>query len=76
LALPRRLHTARRRFGQDRRRGYRRRDGTHSIVIRSVNNLDSDQCPWIEPIYISHLKKDGWTVISMKNDWKRIFAFE
>jgi len=21
-------------------------------------------------------KKDGWTVISMKNDWKRIFAFE
>jgi hypothetical protein len=21
-------------------------------------------------------KKDGWIVISMKNDWKRIFAFE
>jgi hypothetical protein len=21
-------------------------------------------------------KKDGWTVFSMKNDWKRIFAFE
>ena len=21
-------------------------------------------------------KKDGWTVISMRNDWKRIFAFE
>jgi hypothetical protein len=21
-------------------------------------------------------KKDGWTIISMKNDWKRIFAFE
>jgi phosphoglycolate phosphatase-like HAD superfamily hydrolase len=21
-------------------------------------------------------RKDGWTVISMKNDWKRIFAFE
>mgnify|MGYP000653238501 CR=1 FL=1 len=20
--------------------------------------------------------KDGWTVISMKNDWKRVFAFE
>jgi hypothetical protein len=20
--------------------------------------------------------KDGWLVISMKNDWKRIFAFE
>ena len=21
-------------------------------------------------------KKKGWTVISMKNDWSRIFAFE
>jgi hypothetical protein len=21
-------------------------------------------------------KKNGWIVISMKNDWKRIFAFE
>ena len=21
-------------------------------------------------------KQQGWTVISMKNDWKRIFAFE
>ena len=21
-------------------------------------------------------RKNGWTVISMKNDWKRIFAFE
>jgi hypothetical protein len=21
-------------------------------------------------------KKQGWTVISMKNDWNRIFAFE
>ena len=21
-------------------------------------------------------KKKGWTVISMKNDWKKIFAFE
>jgi hypothetical protein len=21
-------------------------------------------------------KKQGWTVITMKNDWKRVFAFE
>ena len=21
-------------------------------------------------------QKDGWTVVSMKNDWKQIFAFE
>jgi len=25
---------------------------------------------------ISDAKKDGWFVISMKGDWKRIFAFE
>jgi hypothetical protein len=24
---------------------------------------------------VGHQKKD-WTVISMKNDWKRVFAFE
>jgi phosphoserine phosphatase len=23
-----------------------------------------------------HAKKDGWTVASMKNDWKQVFAFE
>jgi len=28
-----------------------------------------------QPLY-DEAKKDGWTVISMKNDWKRIFAFE
>ena len=25
---------------------------------------------------LGQAKKDGWTVISMKNDWRRIFAFE
>ena len=28
------------------------------------------------PALYDEAKKDGWTVISMKNDWKRIFAFE
>jgi phosphoglycolate phosphatase-like HAD superfamily hydrolase len=27
------------------------------------------------PLY-DEAKKDGWVIISMKNDWKRIFAFE
>jgi hypothetical protein len=26
--------------------------------------------------YYDLAKKNGWTIISMKNDWKRIFAFE
>jgi len=25
---------------------------------------------------MAEAKKNGWTVISMKHDWKRIFAFE
>jgi hypothetical protein len=28
-----------------------------------------------QPLY-DEAKKDGWIVISMKDDWKRIFAFE
>jgi len=25
---------------------------------------------------MAEAKKDGWTVISMKDDWKKIFAFK
>ena len=25
---------------------------------------------------MAEARKNGWTVISMKNDWKQIFAFE
>ena len=28
-----------------------------------------------QPLY-DEAKKKGWTVISIKNDWKRVFAFE
>ena len=28
------------------------------------------------PALYDEAKKQGWTVISMKNDWKKIFAFE
>ena len=28
------------------------------------------------PALDEHAKKDGWTVVSMKNDWKQVFAFE
>jgi len=31
--------------------------------------------PLTQQLY-DEAKRDGWTVISMKNDWKRIFAFE
>jgi phosphoserine phosphatase len=28
------------------------------------------------PTLDEHAKKDGWTVVSMKDDWKQVFAFE
>jgi hypothetical protein len=28
------------------------------------------------PALYEQAKKDGWTVVSMKDDWKGIFAFE
>jgi len=28
------------------------------------------------PALYEHAKKDGWTVVSMKDDWKQVFAFE
>ena len=28
------------------------------------------------PALYDEAKKNGWTVIGMKTDWKRIFAFE
>ena len=30
----------------------------------------------VHPGLYDEAKKDGWIVISMKNDWKRIFAFD
>jgi hypothetical protein len=36
---------------------------------------DSKVGAFIQALY-DEAKKAGWTVISMKNDWKRIFAFE
>jgi len=34
--------------------------------------------PYTELMYalMTEAKRKGWAVISMKNDWKRIFAFE
>jgi hypothetical protein len=34
------------------------------------------QVPTFSDELMSLAKKQGWVVISMKNDWKRIFAFE
>ena len=34
-----------------------------------------DFVPLVSPELYDEAIKDGWIVVSMKNDWKRIFAF-
>ena len=54
-----------------------------STTIRRANMLtvqpqglpDTKVGTFTQALY-DEAKKGGWTVISMKNDWKRIFAFE
>jgi hypothetical protein len=54
--------------------------------VARIATFDQDGTLWVEhPIYsqviftqalYDEAKKDGWVVISMKNDWKRIFGFD
>jgi hypothetical protein len=36
---------------------------------------DTKVCTFTQDLF-DEARKDGWVVISMKNDWKKIFAFE
>lgn len=37
--------------------------------------LDTNTGPFSQAMY-DMAEKQAWTIISMKNDWKKIFAFE
>jgi len=51
-------------------------DATREYAYGPAQGLpDSKVGTFTQPLY-DEAKRDGWTVISMKNDWKRIFAFE
>ena len=63
---------------------YRQRlDGRRSHERHAANQVhcgsqglpDTKVGSFTQALY-DEAKKKGWTVISMKNDWKRIFAFE
>jgi hypothetical protein len=53
-------------------------------VAERIATFDNDGTLWCEqpmPVQFyfalyEQAKKDGWTVISMKDDWKPVFAFE
>jgi len=51
-------------------------DAVREFAYGPAEGLPASQVGTFTQALYDEAKKDGWTVISMKNDWKQIFAFE
>jgi hypothetical protein len=51
-------------------------DATREYAYGPAEGLPDSKVGTFTQALYDEAKKNGWTVISMKNDWKRIFAFE
>jgi phosphoglycolate phosphatase-like HAD superfamily hydrolase len=51
-------------------------DARREYAYGPAQDLPDTKVGTFTPELYDEAKKNGWTVISMKNDWKRIFAFE
>jgi len=51
-------------------------DAQREYAYGPAQGLPDSRVGTFTPALYDEAKKKGWTVISMKNDWKRIFAFE
>lgn len=51
-------------------------DATREYAYGPAYGLPDSKVGTFTPALYEEAKKSGWTVISMKDDWKRIFAFE
>ena len=51
-------------------------DATREYAYGPAAGLPDSKVGTFTPALYDEAKKNGWTVISMKDDWKRIFAFE
>jgi phosphoglycolate phosphatase-like HAD superfamily hydrolase len=51
-------------------------DATREYAYGPAQGLPDSKVGTFTPALYDEAKKKDWTVISMKNDWKRIFAFE
>ena len=51
-------------------------DAQREYAYGPARGLPDTKVGTFPPALDAEAKKNGWTVISMKNDWKRIFAFE
>src|SRR4029077_18940957 len=50
-------------------------DGTREYAYGPAKGLPNTKVGAFTQALYDEARKDGWTVISMKRDWKRIFAF-
>ena len=51
-------------------------DARREYAYGPAQGLPASKIGTFPPALYSQAQKQGWTVISMKNDWKRIFSFE
>jgi phosphoglycolate phosphatase-like HAD superfamily hydrolase len=51
-------------------------DGTREYAYGPAGGLPDTKVGTFSEALMAEANKSGWTVISMKNDWKRIFPFE
>lgn len=51
-------------------------DASREFAYGPARGLPDVKLGAFTPALDAHAKKDGWTVVSMKKDWKRIFAFD
>jgi hypothetical protein len=51
-------------------------DATREFAYGPAQGLPETKVGTFPQALYDEAKKHGWTVISMKNDWNRIFAFE
>ena len=51
-------------------------DAKREYAYGPANGLCGTKVGTFTPALLDEAKKNAWTVVSMKNDWSRIFAFE
>jgi hypothetical protein len=51
-------------------------DAAREYAYGPAQGLPDTRVGTFTPALYEEAKKNGWTAITMKNDWQRIFAFE
>jgi hypothetical protein len=51
-------------------------DEVHEYAYGPANNLPATKVGAFSATLMAQAKPQGWTVISIANDWKRVFAFD